>query len=139
MVSSSTTTPVSPDPAAAQKWHWLSANPGKRRTEIIYVIWFLVCLPMQFLVTTHLSYDKPNDFPLVTQAMVMGLGTLIWPLIFRAADDKGRPLRELYGFRMGIFLTVWAVLGGFIGTDPWYEVLHRRFHREMQRGLPVGQ
>jgi hypothetical protein len=48
-------------------------------------------------------------------------------LVFRVAEDKGRALSELYGFRMGMFLTVWAVLGGFIGTDPWYEVLHGHF------------
>lgn len=127
MVSSNTTIPVSPDPAATQKWHWLALNPGKRSTEIIYVIWFLVSVPIQGVVTMNLSYDKPNDFALVAQSLVMGLGTLIWPLVFRAAADKGRPLSELYGFRMGIFLTVWAVLGGFIGTDPWYEVLHGHF------------
>jgi hypothetical protein len=127
MASASVATDSSPESGAADKWHWLSLNPGKRRTEIIYVIWFLVSVPIQGVVTMHLSYDKPNDFPLVTQALIMGLGTLIWPLVFRAADDKGRPLHELYGFRMGLFLTVWAVLGGFIGTDPWYEVLHGHF------------
>ncbi len=127
MATTSVTGSASPESTVPEKWRWLSLNPGKRRTEIIYVVWFLVSVPIQGLVTFNLSYDKPNDFELVAQALVMGLGTLIWPLVFRAADDKGRPLRELYGFRMGIFLTVWAVLGGFIGTDPWYEVLHGHF------------
>ena len=85
-------------------------------------------VPIQGVVTMRLSATtSPTTLPLVTQAVVMGLGTLIWPLVFRVAEDKGRPLSELYGFRMGIFLTVWAVLGGFIGTDPWYEVLHGHF------------
>lgn len=75
----------------------------------------------------HLNYHRPNDPALVGQAVVMALGTLIWPLVFRAAADRGRPLRDLYGFRMGVFLTIWAVLGGFIGSDPWYEVLHGHF------------
>ncbi|MFI5511529.1 hypothetical protein ACIA48_29060 [Mycobacterium sp. NPDC051804] len=108
-------------------WHWLSLNPGKRRTEIIYVVWFLISVPIQGLVVLNLSYESPNDIPLVGQALVMGLGTLIWPLVLRVPEDGGRPLSELYGFRMGVFLTVWAVLGGFIGTDPWYEVLHGHF------------
>ncbi len=112
---------------AAPTWHWLSPNPGKRRTEIIYVVWFLISVPLQGLVVMNLSYDTANDLPLVGQALVMGLGTLIWPLVFRVPEDKGRPLTELYGFRMGLFLTIWAVLGGFIGTDPWYEVLHGHF------------
>jgi hypothetical protein len=140
MVSTDTASPVSPDREASEKWHWLSLNPGKRRTEIIYVVWFLVSVPLQGFVTAHLSYDKPNDFALVAQALVMGLGTLIWPLVFRAADDKGRPLTDLYGFRMGIFLIVWAVLGGFIGTDPWYEVLHGHFAFNTQlnpNGVPL--
>jgi|GEM_PF-5230237 len=115
------------DAAATKNWHWLSLNPGKRRTEIIYVVWFLMSVPIQGLVVLNLSYDSPNDVPLLAQALVMGLGTLIWPLVLRAPEDKGRKVTELYGFRMGLFLTVWAVLGGFVGTDPWYEVLHGHF------------
>lgn len=118
---------AAPASATAPKWYLLSLNPGKRRAEIIYVIWFLVSVPVQGLVVMNLSYDSPNDGPLLAQAIAMGLGTLIWPLVFRVPEDKGRPLKDLYGFRMGIFLTVWAVLGGFIGTDPWYEVLHGHF------------
>lgn len=126
--------------AAATTWHWLSLNPGKRRTEIIYVVWFLISVPLQGLVVMNLSYDSPNDLPLLAQSLVMGLGTLIWPLIFRVSEDKGRPLTDLYGFRMGVFLTVWAVLGGFIGTDPWYEVLggHFAFNTDLNpNGVPL--
>jgi hypothetical protein len=118
---------ITPEPATAAKWHWLSPNAGKRRTEIIYVIWFLISVPVQGVVVLTLSYDSYNDFALLAQSLVMGLGTLTWPLVFRAPEDRGRPLSALYGFRMGLFLTVWAVLGGFIGTDPWYEVLHGHF------------
>jgi hypothetical protein len=109
------------------KFHVLAANPGKQRTEVVYLIWFLLTMPIQGLVVMNLSYDRPNDPALIGQSMVMALGTLILPLIFRAPADRGLPLRELYGFRMGVFLTIWAVLGGFIGTDPWYEVLHGHF------------
>ena len=112
MVTSNTTTPIATDPADAQRWHWLSLNPGKRRTEILYVVWFLALIPVQVLVTKNLSWDKPNDLALNAQALAMALGTLILPLVFRAADDKGRPLRDLYGFRMGIFLLIWGALGG---------------------------
>jgi hypothetical protein len=119
-----TAPPGQPEPT---KFHWLSANPGKRRTEIIYFFWYLATAATQVLTMQHLSYDKPNDPMLVTQATIAGLGTLILPLVFRAPEDRGRPLRELYGFRMGAFLFIWAVIGGFIGTDPWYEVLHGHF------------
>lgn len=123
---SETPTPLD-KPAAPEKFHWLSANPGKRRTEIVYVIWFLVSVPVQGLVVANLSYTHQNDLLLLCQSLFMAFGTLVWPLVFRVSEDKGRPLRDLYGFRMGIFLTIWAVLGGFIGTDPWYEVLHGHF------------
>lgn len=116
-----------PPPAGARNFHLLSANPGKRRTEIIYLVWFLISVPIQGVVVLNLRYDKPNDAALLGQALVMGLGTLVLPLIFRVPEDRGRPLRELYGFRMGVFLAIFACLGGFIGTDPWYEVLHGHF------------
>jgi hypothetical protein len=129
VTSGSTTTPDAFEGNAPsdEKFHLLSANPGKRRTEIIYVVWFLISLPIQGLVTRNLSYDHPNDLPLLGQSLFMAVGTLVLPLVLRVPDDRGRPLRELYGFRMGVFLSIWAVLGGFIGTDPWYEVLHGHF------------
>lgn len=127
MVSSDTAGRAVPEQGEVHTWHWLSLNPGKRRTEIIYLVWFVMTVPIQGVVVMNLRYDTSNDLALVTQASVMGLGTLLWPLVFRVREDKGRPLPDLYGFRMGLFLTVWAVLGGFIGTDPWYEVLHGHF------------
>jgi hypothetical protein len=140
MVTSDTTTPVSADAAAAQTWHWLSLNPGKRRTEIIYVVWFLALIPVQVLVSAHLTMAQPNDLALNAQAVAMALGTLFLPLVFRAAGDKGRPLRELYGFRMGAFLLIWGGLGGLIGTDAFYEVLHAHyaFNTELNpNGVPL--
>ncbi len=107
--------------------HILSANPGKRRTEIIYLIWFLCTVPIQGAVVFNLSYDHANDVLLIGQSLVMGVGTLVLPVIFRHPADRGLPITELYGFRFGIFLTIFAMLGGFIGTDPWYEVLHGHF------------
>jgi len=127
MASQADLADVSPVESKPGKFHWLSANPGKRRTEIIYLVWFLATIPLQKFTMAHLSYDKPNDAILLTQAVVMALGTLILPLVLRAREDRGLPLRELYGFRMGVFLFIWAVIGGFIGTDPWYEVLHGHF------------
>lgn len=115
------------EPEQQQKLRFLSENPGKRRTEIIYVIWFLCTVPIQGIVVFTLSYDRANDLLLIGQSLIMGVGTLLLPLIFRAPEDRGVPITELYGFRFGIFLTIFAMLGGFIGTDPWYEVLHGHF------------
>lgn len=111
----------------SSRLRFLAANPGKRRTEIIYVIWFLVTVPIQGVVVMNMSYDSYNDFALLTQSAIMAVGTLVLPVIFRAPEDRGLPITQLYGFRMGVFLTIFAVLGGFIGTDPWYEVLHGHF------------
>jgi len=130
MANSGTTTTPSALGANAHgppRFHLLAANAGKRRTEIIYLVWFVISVPVQGLVVLHLSYEHPNDFALLSQSVAMALGTLILPLVFRVPEDRGRPLGELYGFRMGVFLSIWAVLGGFIGTDPWYEVLHGHF------------
>jgi hypothetical protein len=112
---------------AKAKFHWLADNAGRRRTEIIYFVWFLATIPLQALVTAHLSYDHPNDVILLAQSIVMALGTMVLPVVFRAREDRGRPLRELFGFRMGLFIFIWGFIGGFIGTDPWYEVLHGHF------------
>jgi hypothetical protein len=140
MVTRDTTPPVANDAPVQQKWHWLSLNPGKRRTEIIYVAWFILLLPVQVLVSSHLTMDQPNDLPLNLQATAMMLGTLILPVLLRVPEDRGRPLHELYGFRMGVYLLIWGALGGLIGTDAFYEVLstHYAFNTELNpNGVPL--
>jgi len=105
----------------------LSPNPSKRAAELFYFWFFLLTLPLQIWVTTKLSYTSPNDLMLGAQGMFMGCVAWLGPLYFRAAQDKGKPFHEVYGFKFGCFLFVWAVLGGYLGTDPWYEVLHGHF------------
>lgn len=125
--STPTAAPPTPTSAVEPPFHWLSLNPGKRRTEIIYLVWFVLTVPIQGIAVLNLSYTHANDPILVTQSAIMAAGTLVLPLILRTDDDKGRHLTDLYGFRFGIYLVIFAILGGFVGTDPWYEVLHGHF------------
>jgi hypothetical protein len=128
VTTDSATTPAAPEGSTTpDRFHWLAANPGKRRTEVIYFVWFLLTIPMQIVVSRNLSWTHSNDLLLNGQAVIMALGTLLLPILLRAPEDRGRPLTDLYGFRMGIYLVIWSVLGGFVGTDPWYEVLHGHF------------
>lgn len=113
--------------SSVKRFHLLADNAGKRRTEIIYLCWFICTVPLQLLTTRHLSYTHSNDALLIGQASIMCLGTLVLPVVFRAPEDRGCRLRELYAVRMGMFLIVWAAVGGFVGTDPWYSVLHGHF------------
>lgn len=117
----------------------LATNSGKRRTEQVYLAWFALTVPLQVLVTNNLSYEHSNDRTLIPMAVFMGLGTLVLPVLLRAPSDRGRPLKDLYAVRMGLFLVVWAMIGGFVGTDPWYEVLkgHFAFNTEYNpNGVP---
>ena len=118
------------DPAnstTSQPFSILSPNPSKRASERYYFLFFLVSLPFQAWVISQLSYSQPNDLILVTQGVLMGIGAWGGSLIFRAKEDRGKPFYEVYGFKFGCFLCVWAMVGGYLGTDPWYEVLHGHF------------
>jgi hypothetical protein len=105
----------------------LSPNPGKRVAEIWYLVWFLMTLPYQAWVSSGLSYTQSNDPSLITQGMVMGIGAWAGATFIRAKEDRNKPFYEVYGFKLGVFLFCWAMIGGYLGTDPWYEVLHGHF------------
>lgn len=123
-----------------ERFRLLSSNPGKRAAERWYLIAFLLCVPMQAYINMHLlSYTHPNDLILSTQALLMALISWGGSLIFRAKEDRRKPFYEVYGFKFGCFLFVWAFIGGFLGTDPWYEVLrgHFAFNTEFNpNGVP---
>jgi len=107
----------------------LSPNPGKRAAEKWLFCWFLITIPFQGLLMKTLSWapGTSNDAILVPQGVIMGLGAWFGPLVLRAKEDKGKPFYEVYGFKLGCFLAIWAMVGGYLGTDPWYEVLHGHF------------
>lgn len=105
----------------------LSSNPGKRAAERYYFVFFLISLPIQAWFNRKLSYSQPNDLLLGTQGILIGAGAWFGSLVFRAAEDRGKPFYEVYGFKLGCFLSIWAMVGGYLGTDPWYEVLHGHF------------
>lgn len=108
---------------------FLSPNPSKRAAERYYFIFFLVTVPIQLLVLRSLSFapGTSNDALLVTQGVILGVGAWGGSVIFRAPQDKGIPFFEVYGFKIGCFLAIWAMVGGYLGTDAWYEVLHGHF------------
>lgn len=110
-----------------KQWHIFSSNPSKRAAEIYYLSFFVLSLPFQAWIQSGLSYTEPNDFTLILQGLAMGIGAWLGTLVFRAKEDRGRPFYEVYGFKLGCFLFVWAVIGGYLGTDPWYEVLGGHF------------
>ncbi len=107
----------------------LSPNPGKRAAEKWYFCWFLITVPFQLVIVQVLSYapGTSNDAILVPQGVIMGAGAWFGSLLFRAKEDKDKPFYQVYGFKLGCFLAVWAIVGGYLGTGPWYEVLHGHF------------
>ena len=107
----------------------LSPNEGKRAAEKWYFCWFLITVPFQGLITKTLSWapGTSNDAILVPQGVILGAGAWFGSLAFRAKVDRGKPFYEVYGFKLGCFLAIWAMVGGYLGTDPWYSVLHGHF------------
>jgi hypothetical protein len=120
----------------------LSPNAGKRAAEKYYFCFFLVSLPVQAVITSHLSFAKGsyNDPVLLTMGILLGGGAWFGSLLFRARADRGRAFYEVYGFKLGCFLAVWAMVGGYLGTAPWYSVLHGHFAFNTQfnpNGVPL--
>jgi hypothetical protein len=105
----------------------LSANAGKRAAELYYFFFFLASIPLQAFTMSSLSFSHANDTILVAQGIFLGVGAWGGATLLRAKEDRGKPFYQVYGFKLGCFLAVWAMVGGYLGTDPWYEVLHGHF------------
>lgn len=106
----------------------LSSNPAKRATELWLFLFFLGSMPFQILASKHFfSYAHTNDVYLDTQGVLLGLGAWGGATFFSSRADKEHPFYDSHGFKLGLFLFVWACIGGYLGTGPWYEVLHGHF------------
>jgi hypothetical protein len=111
-----------------ERFRLLSSNPGKRAAERWYLIAFLLCTPLMMFIFSHsLSYTHSNDLVLSSMGLTMAVVSWGGSVIFRAAADRGKPFYEVYGFKFGCFLFCWAFIGGYLGTNPWYDVLRGHF------------
>jgi hypothetical protein len=118
---------ASTEPASGGRFTLLSSNPGKRVAEIWYLAAFAISMPFQGWVQSMATYAGPNDHLLIPMSIVMAIFSWGGATVIRAKEDRGKPFWEVYGFKLGVFLFCWAVIGGYLGTDPWYEVLHGHF------------
>jgi hypothetical protein len=84
-------------------------------------------MPVDAYVNSRLSYVHYNDLLLDMNGLVMGGGAWLCASLFRAAEDRNKPFYDIYGFKFGCFLFIWAAIGGYLGTEPWYSVLHGHF------------
>ena len=112
---------------SSRRFTILSPNRGKRATEIFLFLFLALCIPVQAVVSGHLSYAHSNDLLLNTEGFAMGIIAWAGATFLRAAEDRGKPFYQVYGFKFGGFLFVWAFIGGYLGTNPWYTVLHGHF------------
>lgn len=113
--------------ASPERFTFLSTNPGKRVAEIWYLAAFAISMPFQGWVQSIATFAGPNDYLLIPMGIAMAVFAWGGATVIRASEDKGKPFWEVYGFKLGVFLFCWAVIGGYLGTDPWYEVLHGHF------------
>src|SRR5271166_4262358 len=100
-----------------------SENAGKRAAQRVYLaytpIWGAVC---GAVMLTGLV-DAWGDLALLAFGGGLWVALLAAGFVFRAEEDRGRPIRQLYHFKLSAFMALFSFFGNYFGTRYFYEVL----------------
>jgi cycloeucalenol cycloisomerase len=105
----------------------LSPNPGKRAAQRVYLaytpVWGAAC----GVVMLGGLAEKWGDGALNMLGFGLWAVLLVAGFVFRAPEDRGRPLRQLYHVKLSAFVALFAFFGNYFGTRYFYEILDMHY------------
>jgi hypothetical protein len=102
-------------------------HPGKRATERFWLLYTPVWGAIGGLVMLSGRAAHWSDAQLLALGFALAAGALAGPLLFRAREERGKPIRELAGFKLGASVTAVAFLMNYFCTPFFYDVLHMHY------------
>jgi cycloeucalenol cycloisomerase len=104
-----------------------SDNPGKRRTQQVYLaytpVWGAAC----GAVMLGGLADRWGDVALLTLGVGLWVIVLAGGYVLRADEDRDLPWHRLYHAKLQAFVAVFAFIGNYFGTRYFYEVLDMHY------------
>jgi hypothetical protein len=106
---------------------WLSPHPGKRATERFWLLYTPAWGVIAGGVMLSGAADHWTDLELIPFATLLAAGALLGPILFRPPSERGVPLHQTVGVKLGASVAVFAVLLNYSQTPFFYDVLHMHY------------
>jgi cycloeucalenol cycloisomerase len=105
---------------------FLSANPGKRAAEKFCLAYAPVWAAASAVVMLSGAAERWGDVEFMAYGLGLWLPVAVVPLIWRSAEDRGKPLHRLHATKMHACLFLLAMSGSY-NTSYFYDVLHMHY------------
>ena len=76
--------------------------------------------------------ERWSDAELIPFGLLVMAGAVVGPLVFRIAEDRGKPFHQLAAFRLSVWLVAFSFLLNYFGTKYFYELLHAHYGFQTQ-------
>jgi hypothetical protein len=106
---------------------FLAEHPGKRATELFWLKYTPVWGAISAAVMLGGFAERWGDLECMIYGVGLGLGAMVGPLVFRAPEERGRPLRETAAFKMVVSVTGLAFGLNYSQTPFFWDVLHMHY------------
>jgi cycloeucalenol cycloisomerase len=118
---------MSKEQAIRGKLRFLSSNPGKRAVERFWLLYTPVWGTICGIIMVGGFANHWTDLPLMILGVGLAAGALIPPLVFRPAEERGKPFWQLTAFKYGFTVFGFAFGLNYTQTPFFWDVLHMHY------------
>lgn len=102
-------------------------HPGKRATERAWLLYTPVWGIAAAVVMLGGFANTWGDAALTTFCAALGGGALVYPIATRPAEERDRPWYRSTAFKMGLSVTLFALLINYSHSPFFFDVLHMHY------------
>lgn len=127
--------------ATAPRLEVLSSHPGKRAVERYWLLYTPVWGIATAVVMLGGLANHWGDWELTLYSVVLGAGAVVPPVLWRKGDERALPWHRSTAFKMGLSVTLFALLMNYSNTAFFFDVLHMHYGFNTTwnlRQIPVG-
>lgn len=107
--------------------HIYSPHPGKRATERFWLAYTPVWGAAAGIVMVGGLAERWGDVELMVFSVLLALGSLLGPLVFRCAEERELPWQRTAGAKLGASVAGFALLLNYTQTPFFFDVLHMHY------------
>ncbi|KAG1662634.1 hypothetical protein FOA52_009619 [Chlamydomonas sp. UWO 241] len=103
---------------------WLAANPGKRWTEVFFLVYSPLWMTWALCVMVPLElYEWCQEWGYLLIGTAAALPIVVLPLFLQSKADAAKPWHQRYWVKANVWIAIFGFVGNYLWTHYFYKML----------------